>query len=122
MIKEVAKILEDYQLYLWDIETRSPSQSRGVNQGEAIKQICQLFEPKPDEKLEEFFGLHHAELDAIMMNVLREVASIKDAECQEREKAETERILRILKYSCKLPDGNYHISERTWQELSKGRS
>ena len=42
--------------------------------------VCHLFEPKPDERLEEFFGSHHAELDAIMMNVLRQVAFIKDAE------------------------------------------
>ena len=51
MIEEVKKILEDYQLYLSDIETKSPAQSRGVSKYNAAQQIDdyyrQLFEPKP---------------------------------------------------------------------------
>ena len=70
---------------------------------------------KPDEGLEEFFGLHHAELDAIMMDVLRQVASIKDAECQERvEKiiAEADRLLLPFVY-----DGSPKRLE--WQALKE---
>jgi len=49
---------------------------------EAIK-----YQNYPDEsRLEEFFGLHHAELDGIMMSILKQVASIKDAECKDRIK------------------------------------
>jgi len=107
---------------------------------EASEQICQLFESKP-ESLEEFFAQNHAELDTIMMDVLKQVASIlkkkyeadmehlshlvddvihleekvksKDAECQER----VERIFReIDQYGIMFHDTDIC---RFWQALKK---
>ena len=70
-------------------------------------------EPKPDEGLEEFFGLHHAELDAIMMDVLRQVVSIKDAEGQER----VERIFKEIEAT--MNDDIKAYYKAWWQALKK---
>ncbi len=40
---------------------------------------------------------------------------------EEAKRGEGERMLRILKYICKQPDGSYRITDEDWQALKGGK-